>query len=76
MLKDKENSVIIPTGITTLQLDYQSNYYINIIKSKDNDNIKYSIIRNNLYLSDEPNVILKNDFIYFNYHQAIFMILV
>ena len=64
--KDKENIMIIPSGITTLQLDYQQNYYINVIKSNNNDNIKYSIIRNNLYFGDEPNVILKNDFIYFN----------
>ena len=66
----KENSLIIPSGINILQLGNQENYYINILNSKNlnnnNMNIKYSIYRNYISNTDEENISLDSNSIYFN----------
>jgi len=66
----KENSLILPSGINVLQLGNQQNYYINILNSKNLDNnninIKYSIYRNYISNTDEENISLDSNSIYFN----------
>ena len=64
-LENKENSLILPSGINILQLDNQQNYYINILKSNIEDNLTYSIFRNYISNNNETNIELQSDNIYF-----------